>query len=82
MSLANLMPNEGVEIEHIVSCRRQLIRDVVTIVAACGGIANDGLYHELRRARPGIEAALVGDALAPRHIEQAIYEGHMAARRV
>jgi NADPH-dependent 2,4-dienoyl-CoA reductase/sulfur reductase-like enzyme len=73
--------DEGVEIEHLVSRRRELIRDVVTVVAACGGSANDRLYHELRRTLPGLEAVLVGDALAPRHIEQAIYEGHMAARR-
>jgi dimethylglycine catabolism A len=71
----------GVEIEHLVSRHRQLIRDVVTVVAACGGTANDQLYRALRRTLPGLNAVLVGDALAPRHIEQAIYEGHMAARR-
>jgi thioredoxin reductase len=73
--------DDGVEIAHLVSRRRELIRDVVTVVAACGGTADDQLYRELRRAMPGLEAVLVGDALAPRHIEQAIYEGHMAARR-
>jgi dimethylglycine catabolism A len=74
--------DEGIEIEHLASRRRQLVRDVVTVVAACGGAANDGLYRQLRRKLPRIDAVLVGDALAPRHIEQAIYEGHMAARRV
>jgi NADPH-dependent 2,4-dienoyl-CoA reductase/sulfur reductase-like enzyme len=76
-----LFTDEGVEIEHLVSGRRQLIRDVVTVVAACGGTANDRLYRALRRSLPGVEAVLVGDALAPRHIEQAIYEGHMAGRK-
>ncbi len=73
--------DDGVEIRHLVSGCCQLIRDVVTVVAACGGIADSRLYAELRHALPRLEAVLVGDALAPRHIEQAVYEGHMAARR-
>jgi 2,4-dienoyl-CoA reductase-like NADH-dependent reductase (Old Yellow Enzyme family)/thioredoxin reductase len=72
--------DEGVEIRHLVSGRTQLIRDVVTVVAACGGTADNQLYRALRRTLPDVDAVLVGDALAPRHIEQAIYEGHMAAR--
>jgi hypothetical protein len=49
-------------------------------VAACGGQADDGLYHALKRREPRLELHLVGDAVAPRTIERAIYEGHMAAR--
>jgi NADPH-dependent 2,4-dienoyl-CoA reductase/sulfur reductase-like enzyme len=71
----------GIEIRHLVSGRSELIADAVTVVAACGAIANDQLYGELRRALPAADAVLVGDALSPRHIEQAIYEGHMAARQ-
>ena len=73
--------DEGVEIRHLVSGRSRLIRDAVTVVAACGGIADSELYGELRRSLPGVNAVLVGDALSPRRIEQAIYEGHMAARQ-
>jgi len=35
---------------------------------------------QLRRERPDMNVKLVGDALSPRHIEQAVYEGHMATR--
>jgi pyruvate/2-oxoglutarate dehydrogenase complex dihydrolipoamide dehydrogenase (E3) component len=77
--VARLTP-DGVEIRHLVSGRSRLI-DAVTVVAACGGIADNRLYGELRRSLPGVKAVLVGDALAPRSIEQAIYEGHMAARQ-
>jgi 2,4-dienoyl-CoA reductase-like NADH-dependent reductase (Old Yellow Enzyme family) len=73
--------DQGVETTHLISGHNRLIRDVVTVVAACGGVANDQLYRELRRLLPEIKAVLVGDALSPRLIEQAIYEGHMAARR-
>jgi hypothetical protein len=52
------------------------------VVAACGGRADDGLYRELRQAAPALAVHLVGDAAAPRQIERAIYEGHLAARAI
>ncbi len=58
------------------------LADVATIVAACGGEANGGLYRELRRAAPGFECHLVGDAAAPRQVEQAIYEGYVPGRAI
>lgn len=73
--------DEGVEIQHLVSGRKQTIPDVVTVVAACGGRANDTLYRQLRSDFPEMKVVLVGDALSPRHVEQAVYEGHMAARQ-
>lgn len=73
--------DEGVEIKHLVSGRSLLVHDAVTVVAACGGRPNDALYRELRREMPALGAVLIGDALSPRNIEQAIYEGHMAARQ-
>lgn len=73
--------DDGVEIQHLVSGRKQTIPDVVTVVAACGGRANDTLYRQLRSDFPEMKVVLVGDALSPRHVEQAVYEGHMAARQ-
>jgi len=72
--------DEGVAIHNVISRRETLLRDVVTVVAACGSKAEDGLRRALREHLPDLPTVLIGDALAPRLIEQAIYEGHMAAR--
>ena len=76
------LTEEGIAIRHLVSGRETTLPDIATVVAACGGSANDGLYHRLRRAAPALETHLIGDAAAPRHIEQAIFEGHIAARKL
>jgi hypothetical protein len=79
--VARLTP-EGVVVRHVVSGRESALPGIATVVAACGGVASDGLYRELRRAAPGVEVHLVGDAAAPRQLERAIYEGHMAGRAI
>lgn len=56
------------------------LEGVDSVVAALGGVAQDGLYHELRGRVP--ELRLVGDAVAPRTALEAIYEGHEAGRCV
>ncbi len=76
------LTDDGVVLRHVVSGRESTLPGIATVVAACGGRANDGLCRELRRAAPGLEAHLVGDAAAPRQIERAIYEGHMAGRAI
>jgi len=72
----------GIAIRHLMSGRETMLPDIATVVAACGGNANDGLYSQLRRAAPGLELHLIGDAVAPRQIEQAIFEGQMAGRKI
>jgi 2,4-dienoyl-CoA reductase-like NADH-dependent reductase (Old Yellow Enzyme family)/thioredoxin reductase len=53
---------------------------VDTVVLAYGGRAVDGLYHALRGRVA--ELSLVGDALAPRLLHDALLEGTRAARRI
>ncbi len=74
--------DEGVEIRQVVSRVTSLLPQAATVVAACGGTANDAIYRELRKALPALRILRIGDALAPRLIEQAIYEGHIAGRKV
>lgn len=74
------LTDEGVVIRHLYTRRETTLRDVATVVAACGGQADDRLYHALKRREPRLELQLVGDAVAPRTIERAVYEGHMAGR--
>jgi 2,4-dienoyl-CoA reductase-like NADH-dependent reductase (Old Yellow Enzyme family)/thioredoxin reductase len=76
------LTEEGIVVRHLVSGQETTLPEIATVVAACGGNANDGLYRRLRRAAPGLETHLVGDAVAPRQIEQAIFEGHIAARKI
>jgi hypothetical protein len=72
----------AVTLRHVVSRRDRSLSGIAAVVAACGGAAEDGLYHALRRAAPDLALHLVGDAAAPREIERAIHEGHMAGRAV
>jgi pyruvate/2-oxoglutarate dehydrogenase complex dihydrolipoamide dehydrogenase (E3) component len=76
------LTDEGIVMRHLVSGRETTLPGIASVVAACGGNANDGLYRRLRRAAPNLEAHLIGDAVAPRQIEQAIFEGHVAARKI
>jgi mycofactocin system FadH/OYE family oxidoreductase 2 len=73
---------DGVVVRHVFSGVESTLPDVATVVAACGGRADSDLYRGLRAAAPHMELHLVGDAAAPRQIERAVYEGHMAGRAV
>lgn len=41
--------------------------------------AENSLYYDLKNSKPGLEMYLVGDACAPRRLENAIHEGFLAA---
>ena len=60
--------------------REWAIADVDTVVLSYGARAVDGLYQALRGRVP--ELTLVGDAMAPRLLHDAILEGTRAARRI
>jgi NADPH-dependent 2,4-dienoyl-CoA reductase/sulfur reductase-like enzyme len=64
---------------------RDLLSGTVTkveadsVVVRSHGRSCDGLYHEAKAA--GMVVVRVGDAVAPRTADRAIYDGHMAGRR-
>jgi lysine/ornithine N-monooxygenase len=62
------------------SGRAWAIDAVDTVVLAYGGRAVDGLYRALEGRVP--ELYLVGDAMAPRLLHDALLEGTRAGRRV
>jgi 2,4-dienoyl-CoA reductase-like NADH-dependent reductase (Old Yellow Enzyme family) len=69
-----------VEVEHLYSGAREALEGIETIVTARSPRAADGLYHRLK---PRLERLyLIGDALAPRGIEEAFYEGQKVGREV
>jgi hypothetical protein len=55
---------------------------VDALVLVNGAAAQDGLFHALKAAQPALEVHLVGDAVAPRRINDAIYEAELVARRI
>lgn len=76
------LSDKGVVVKHVFSGVESTLVDAATVVAACGGEAMDSLYRQLKQAAPGLQLYLVGDASAPRQVEQAIYEAHMASRMI
>ncbi|MBI3977545.1 MAG: FAD-dependent oxidoreductase [Chloroflexi bacterium] len=54
--------------------------EVDTVVAALGGRSDDALYHELEGQGP--EVHVVGDALAPRRVHDAILSATRVARAI
>jgi mycofactocin system FadH/OYE family oxidoreductase 2 len=56
----------------------EAVLEADTVVLSFGGQANDGLYHELDGRVP--ELRLVGDAVSPRRIHDALLDGTRAAR--
>ena len=57
-------------------------RKIDALVLVNGAKAEDGLFHELRRRLPRVEAHMIGDCVAPRRINDAIHEGELIARRI
>jgi 2,4-dienoyl-CoA reductase-like NADH-dependent reductase (Old Yellow Enzyme family)/thioredoxin reductase len=70
---------EGVRARHTYS-GAETVLPADTVVMAFGGVAEDGLYHELEGRVAEIK--LVGDAYSPRRIHDAILDGTRAARAV
>lgn len=60
--------------------RRDHIDDVVLVL---GARAEDSLFHELEPLRAGgLDLRLIGDAVAPRRVADAIREGELVAREI
>ena len=49
------------------------------VLIANPNLADNELYYSLKNAKPELEMHLVGDACAPRRLENAIHEGFLAA---
>jgi 2,4-dienoyl-CoA reductase-like NADH-dependent reductase (Old Yellow Enzyme family)/thioredoxin reductase len=69
-----------VRLENEYSGRPETLPDVDTVVLAWGGRAVDDLHQALKGQVPQLE--LVGDAMAPRRLHDALLEATRAARRI
>ncbi|HEX3066283.1 MAG TPA: FAD-dependent oxidoreductase [Dongiaceae bacterium] len=65
---------------HTPSQESLVLEDVDTVVAVYPGAPNDALADDCRRLR--IPVHLIGDALAPRTAEEAVFEGLKAATEI
>ena len=70
----------AVTLVDVLSRRTETISDVDTVVIRTHGIADDALYVALQGRVP--ELLRVGDAVAVRPCDRAIFDGHMAGRRL
>jgi 2,4-dienoyl-CoA reductase-like NADH-dependent reductase (Old Yellow Enzyme family) len=64
----------------VLSRRFEQVDNVDTVVIRTNGLPNDALYFALQGTVP--EVVRVGDAVAVRPVDRAIFDGHMAGRQV
>ena len=71
---------DAVRVSDLTTGAETELRDVETVVLATGHRANDALYLALEGRVPVLHR--IGDCLAPRQLDQAIYEGELAGREI
>lgn len=69
-----------VHLAHVYSDRRWTLRDVDTVVLACGSVPEDELYQQLRHRHAAVH--LLGDAYAPRRVSFATRQAFELARQL
>lgn len=70
----------AIRVRHVYSGRTSEIEAVDAIVICGGHRAESQLAEDLRARHPSLPIRLIGDALAPRALKDAIHEGHQAGR--
>jgi hypothetical protein len=69
-----------VSLFNLYTGAQDTIDDVDTVILATGPTANDELYFALKGHLPDVHR--IGDCLAPRKLDHAIYEGELAGREL
>ncbi len=78
-ALAAIGEHEATVVD-LLSGRPEIISGVDTVVVRTHGLPADDLYFGLRERVP--EVVRVGDAVAARFVDRAIFDGHMAGREI
>src|SRR5262249_16310341 len=79
-SWAGAIDGDRVEVFNLYTGAPETIEGVDTVVLATGATANDELYLALKNELTKVHR--VGDCLAPRKLDHAIYEGELAGREL
>lgn len=77
--VAEITP-DSVILRDMYTGATETLSEIDRVVMIVGGVAEDELHHVLCKA--GLESHLIGDAMAPRRVNDAIREGEMVARRI
>lgn len=72
---------EGVTMRDLYTGDRETFQGVDSVVMVQGSRAEDALFHQLC-AMSGPACHLIGDAMAPRRVSDAIREGELIARKI
>jgi len=85
---ANIVVNHSLDsvngkkviISNIFNNESLVIDNINTLIIAHGSKSDNSLYYELKKARSNVY--IIGDCVAPRMIEQVIYESEQLAREI
>jgi hypothetical protein len=77
---ASGIEGDRVALFNLYTGAQDTIDDVDTVVLATGPTANDELYHALKGQFADVRR--IGDCVAPRKLDHAIYEGELAGREL
>ena len=70
---------ESVTMRDLYTGEAETLDAIDTVVMVQGGSANDALFHALQGT---LDCHLIGDAMSPRRVNDAIKEGELAARAI
>jgi pyruvate/2-oxoglutarate dehydrogenase complex dihydrolipoamide dehydrogenase (E3) component len=79
-SWAIAIEEDSVSVVNLYSGTAETLTGVDTVVLATGPKANDGLYFALKGEVENLHR--IGDCVAPRKLDHAIYEGYLAGREL
>ena len=77
---ASAIEGDRVRLFNLYTGAAETIEGVDTVVLAAGAKADDELYFELKGAVENLHR--IGDCVAPRKLDHAIYEGYLAGREL
>ena len=76
--VVNAITEHSIALTDTLSGAAEEVHGADAVVLSLGARPNDGLYHELRLR--GADVRRIGDAVTPRGVEHAVYDGHLVAR--
>ncbi|MEO8856099.1 MAG: FAD-dependent oxidoreductase [Burkholderiaceae bacterium] len=74
--------NRSVTLLDVFTKTPRTIDGIDALVLLNGARSEDGLFHALRKQFPQLEVHMIGDAVAPRRINDAIFEAELVARKI
>ena len=77
---ASSIDGDGVSVFNLYTGEEERLQGVDSVVLATGPTANDELYFALKGVVPNLHR--IGDCVAPRKLDHAIYEGYLAGREL